>query len=241
MQHAMQRFIFSTSRLLVLRSSVQCHWPWKRAGSRRGPKARRTGFLARMLPCEKSVGGIPTRQTLSLQPWRPRRRESYSKEMNSQASRRGVDGLSLSPSSSSSSFCSSSSLLASSFDDGRTRRPGETIVSEERVRRSEKHESLRTTDGLRANEWNAGTRLSRAGCSPAANMWIYFIQPFPSGAGLNYSRRGVAADDALLVVIESSSHFRSIKKNQSCKSASWFREKEMFYYINRYWCDLSIK
>lgn len=69
------RFIFSTSSLRSSRRG--CHRPWKaRAGSLVAgeSKARRTGFLARMLPCEKSVGGIPTRRTLSLQPWRPRRR-----------------------------------------------------------------------------------------------------------------------------------------------------------------------
>lgn len=109
-------------------------------------RKRRTGFLARMLPCEKSVGGIPTRRTLSLQPCRPRRRIAVSMSSSS---------------SSSSSFSSSSStppLLVFSRPPStrRTKRPGETIVSEERERWPEQHESPRTTSKSTNERTNEG-------------------------------------------------------------------------------------
>jgi len=99
-----------------------------------GPKAAGRGFLARMLPCEKSVGGISTRRTLSLQPWRPGGK----------------------PQPVSTPRCSPPRVLrvlllllllfvfSRPRSTRRTRRPGETTVPEERERLSEQYESLRT-------------------------------------------------------------------------------------------------
>lgn len=166
-RHSTARHIFSISKRRVFRARSSTLRAWVLPC-----RKRRRGFLARMLPCEKSVGGIPTRRTLSLQPCCPRRRIAASV----------VVLLFL-------------LLLFAVFSrprsTRRTKRPGETIVSEERERRPEQHESPRTTverpsstiDRARRDErTNEGrnerpdatqrdaTQLSRTRCSPAANM-----------------------------------------------------------------------
>jgi len=139
-----------------------------------GPKAAGRGFLARMLPCEKSVGGISTRRTLSLQPWR------------SGGKPRSVSTPRCSPPSVPVRVLLLLLLLfvfSRPRSTRRTRRPGETTVPEERERLSEQYESLRTMIGHRwrstarcertnerTNERADAPRLSRVGCSPASNM-----------------------------------------------------------------------
>jgi hypothetical protein len=167
-----------------------------------GPKAAGRGFLARMLPCEKSVGGISTRRTLSLQPWWP---GGKPQPVNTQVF--PAKGSPYPPPS-----APPLRFLASSFDEA-DEAPGQNdssrgaraIIRAVWVPEDDHHprpssrstvwcERARTNE--RTNEQTVdATRLSRVGCSPASNMWIYFIQPFPSGTGLNYFRGGVVAAD----------------------------------------------
>lgn len=93
------RFIFSMSkrrffsgRSSILKARVSPSWK------------QQIGFLVRMLPCEKSVGGIPTRRTLSPNP------EENRGPLKFQALHRLLS-LHFFSSFSSASFCSSSSRI----------------------------------------------------------------------------------------------------------------------------------
>lgn len=134
-----------------------------------------------MLSCEKSVGGIPTKRTLSLQRRQPKSLPSVS---------RFVRWSSVPP------LAACASHLVRFPDVYRRRSPlrivHETTVPEERDEPPEQHKSLRarleptSTQSLPPPPHR---HTSRGLCSPVSNMWIYFIQPFPSGIGLNYSCR----------------------------------------------------
>jgi len=191
-----------------------------------------------MLPCEKSVGGIPTRRTLSLQPWRPRRRIA-----------RWIHGL---PDAASTRLSFSfllllllllflfvSSLLSRprSMTGGRGVRKINDIFRGARamIRAAwvpkDKDDPTSPIDRARTNERGNATFSHRMlACCEYVNI---FYSTLSLGRGIKlFPPRGCRGRFNLLVATKSGNPFRSVQRIQSYGLGLLFREREIFSIIS---------